>query len=437
MRQLLVRVADQGDTYLSWRWVDRPDQPEVEVLKSSVVTDARKRLDAALVHTGESADVVPVERVLAEGAFATPASELTLAEYLTSALLPQRLAVALLNAAYERPGERILLRVLPSPRLAPVPWELFVMPDGTRLVEVADVAHDVPAVIHVGRGRMPTGCWSDVKDGGVLYVLDPQVPSSRRPMSVAGSPGDPGYAVLQELIAQKPPVGERRLEVGARVDRRVLGQLLRHSTRPLARLVYLGHASSVAGEPGSAALHLSDKAEVYGFATVQHGHRPFTSFDLLVGTTRVESARPELDGAIMRPIDGEVPGHDIWPMPNRVALIACASGGDHRDVEPFGLVLATLNAGAELVTATRWPLPTDWAFELAGSDPEGAPTAQLVVEVDRCHEDDDPVKALAAWQRKRLAEWTTHGMLGDSPLLWAALSTHRAPARPVITGPLK
>ena len=88
-----------------------------------------------------------------------------------------------------------------------------------------------------------------------------------------------------------------------------------------SRLLYVGHATAADGDVGHAdraALHLADD-------------RPLTASDLM-------SAK--------------------LPMPPRVALLACASGGDYQFDEATGLVAAMILGGAQLVTATLWSLPT-------------------------------------------------------------------------------
>lgn len=50
------------------------------------------------------------------------------------------------------------------------------------------------------------------------------------------------------------------------------------------------------------------------------------------------------------------------PMPPRVALLACGSGGDYQFDEATGLVAAMILNGAQLVTATLWSLPTTAAY---------------------------------------------------------------------------
>jgi hypothetical protein len=86
-----------------------------------------------------------------------------------------------------------------------------------------------------------------------------------------------------------------------------------------SRLLYVGHATAADGDVGHAdraALHLADD-------------RPLTASDLM-------SAK--------------------LPFPPRVALLACASGGDYQFDEATGLVAAMILCGAQLVTATLWSL---------------------------------------------------------------------------------
>jgi hypothetical protein len=406
------------------------------VLDRKTLEAAITRLNDALVHEANDDEALAwthTARTLTTGAFATREGERALAEDLTAAVLPKRLARRLLEIGGQRSGSRLLVRVTPSPRLAPVPWELLVLPDGRRLVEVAEIAHDAPAVIHVDRGRLPMP-WADVKDRSVLYVIDPELPAGSGLRPVLGGVGDTGRKMLEDLLdvrmrASRLLPRDRRRAVRHGQDRKSLGDRLRDEGRPISRLLYFGHASSLDHEPGSAAIHLHDDAQVFGYATAQHNHRPLSAFDLLVGTLPIDTVDPRVDGVMNRPIQDDRPGHDIWPMPTRVAVIACASGSDHRNVEAFGLVMALLNAGAELVTTTRWALPTDSSFRLVDASADHAPTARLAAEVDRCHEVNDPVAAIAEWQRDQLAAWNQSGHLRDTPLLWASLTTHQAAAR--------
>ncbi|MDX3128322.1 hypothetical protein PV367_00510 [Streptomyces europaeiscabiei] len=138
-------------------------------------------------------------------------------------------------------------------------------------------------------------------------------------------------------------------------------------------------------------------------------HRPLSAKDLLLGTLPLRA-------------DG-VPGAQLWPAPPRVALIACESGGDLRFAESFGLATAVIHNGAQLVTATRWVLPTSFAFHRPAGLPQSVrPLTEAVVAVDAAHEDHDPVRRLRAWQRQQLDRWRADGRIEHSPLLWAALT---------------
>ncbi|MER7689818.1 hypothetical protein [Streptomyces sp. NPDC097610] len=114
------------------------------------------------------------------------------------------------------------------------------------------------------------------------------------------------------------------------------------------------------------------------------------------------SAKDLLLGTLPLRADG-VPGAQLWPAPPRVALIACESDGDLRFAESFGLATTMVHNGTELVTATRWVLPTSFAFHrLAGLPESVRPLTEAVVAVDAAHEGHDPLHHLGAWQRKRL-----------------------------------
>jgi hypothetical protein len=119
-------------------------------------------------------------------------------------------------------------------------------------------------------------------------------------------------------------------------------------------------------------------------------------------------------------------------MPRRVALIACEAD-DSRYVEQAGLTLAAVNAGARIVTTTRWTCPTDQSVNVAGDNVlpgEGATTA-MALAVDRAHESADPVAAIRAWQCRQLAAWRSAARMQElrqaAPLTWACLLTYVLP----------
>ncbi|MDQ0681459.1 hypothetical protein QFZ56_000422 [Streptomyces achromogenes] len=163
------------------------------------------------------------------------------------------------------------------------------------------------------------------------------------------------------------------------------------------------------GQSEDGTLHLCRGPQTTGLTETVRTHRPLSAKDLLLGTLSLRA-------------DGE-PGERIWPAPPRVALIGCESGGDLRFAESFGLATAMIHNGAEVVTATRWTLPTSFAFHrLAGLPESVRPRTEAVIAVDTAHESADPVARLADWQRERLDRWRTEGGIAYSPLLWAAMT---------------
>jgi hypothetical protein len=179
----------------------------------------------------------------------------------------------------------------------------------------------------------------------------------------------PGVTTSVELF--------RRADAG----RTWLADLLAHEP---SRLLYVGHATAADGDVGHAdraALHLADD-------------RPLSAADLM-------SLR--------------------LPMPPRVAMLACASGGDYQFDEATGLVAAMILGGAQLVTATLWSLPTAAGYrQFASGADDVDPMADAIIAVDRAHETTDAGCAVNAWQREQMRRWRD-GDRTTSPLYWAAL----------------
>ncbi|UOZ02919.1 hypothetical protein [Amycolatopsis sp. WQ 127309] len=398
----VLRFADAGHTFLSWRTTEDLDTVHTHPVDAGLVETVRGFLAAAspTPHEGESvADAV--RRSLADDALGSAAGEQRLARVLALNLLPADLVERLRRAS----GRRPLLRVQPSPRLADVPWGLLALPDrrparGTieevdscfvgddRVLDVADVALLAPA----GIPRKPPAA-----DGPPGYLLDPRIPGQSafgELGSVLGkqSAGSPLIRHLDARLGAGPvhPAAANGLDLVRRTDtdRRLLAELL---ARPCSRLVFVGHVSRVRDDHGAqTALHLSCAAELPGTAAPIGAHRPFTAADLAL--SRVDT------------------------MPARVALIGCASASDFGLAEPFGVLLAAVAAGAGLVAATVWALPTSAA--VPGADP----MAELVVAVDTALAGDDPVTELCEWQRTRLARWRERPEPARSPAFWAALT---------------
>nr|WSX75292.1 CHAT domain-containing protein [Streptomyces sp. NBC_00899] len=413
-----VRLADAGDLYMTWTWTRVAQGFGTGHAPFEEVDQAVRALTAALPGAGEGAE--GMRRAFASGAMAAYEAERRLARVLAEALWPSGLTEQIRHVA-ERAG-RPLVRIQPSPRVAQVPWELLAVGgDGggdVRLLDLADVVTTAPASLRRPGAPSREAPDADAHADAVVLVLDPRVPGFRAdsPLgSVLGAPGsDPGLlslvqsrldagAVVPQVAA--PAEAFRRTDL----DRDWLGAVLRKGAR---RLMYVGHVSGAPVEGGQSedgALHLCCGPGTDGLTEVIRTHRPLSAKDLLLGTLPLRA-------------DG-VPGAQLWPAPARVALIACESGGDLRFAESFGLASAMIHNGAELVTATRWVLPTSFAFHRLAGVPESVrPLTEAVIAVDAAHEHPDPVRRLGAWQRGQLDRWRTGGGIEHSPLLWAAMT---------------
>lgn len=439
--ELLVRMADVGDTYLSWTWSDLPGDARADRLEPASWTAAHLALDSAVPtdEAGPSEGTDQLARVLADGAFGSVRAESRLAALLGRAL-PQQLRDDLLRRAAEQP----LVRLAPSPSAAGFAWALAEVDDaGTRILDVADLVIDPPTLVHHERSRLPDreSCGDDA-----LWVVDPELPLSALDGGLAQviAPADlDHYRSLDDETRRRQVNHGAARVVGAggavrgRIDREQLSRALRSGP---GRFLYVGHVTGTADQPGSSALHLSDEltpeqvgdgdwgsAQPWssgGFAGRRRprpgDHLPLTAVDLVSGGRLRAAGGTEVIGA----------GHELWPMPPRVALIACESGSDYAVSETFGLVTAAINGGAEFVTATLWPMPTDLGLRRAlGEGPGFRPLADLVWATDLAHRRADPGAALCAWQRTRLDRWRREDSVSDSPLLWAAVATTHAPAR--------
>ncbi|MBH0778642.1 CHAT domain-containing protein [Nocardia bovistercoris] len=411
---VLVRMADAGDLYMSWRWEGDLAQAGVSVLPGAPIEEAVRALADALPNPTAPGGV---EHPLTAGAFAEAKSEYILAQQLSRALLPSGLADQL--AAVYRDGVRPRLLLQPSPRVAQVPWEIIAPAPELRLIDIADIGLLAPAGVLHAPGRVVRS-WERDRELPVVAVLDPRIPGFRADSalgSVLGRVSAPTpltdriahYAARKRLMpaVTEPTEIFRRTDV----DRAWLAAALRSGA---SRLIYVGHVTAAAPESGrseNAELHLSCTADATGFAEPTRNHRPLSAKDLLLGTHTLDPDTP-------------VAGNRLWPIPSRVALIACESGGDLRFSEALGLTAAMLNGGAELVTASRWPLPTDHAFHrTAGAPPEATPLTDAICAIDTAHEHPDPITTLADWQRTRLTHWRNTPSIENSPILWSAFAT--------------
>ncbi len=439
---LVLRFADVGvATYASLRVVGQPWRTVAWVVDEPLLLTALSQLTDALPEPRESEGRRDaIERALSRGPFASPDTELTVA-YILGLLLIGAAGWQLLLECLTSP--RAVLFVSPSARLARVPWGLLALPksgptveelvraraeaftrtgvapaqipwqladirehtDGNRLMEMVDVLMAVPQNI-VHSPRSPAG-WDARQDGPPVLVLDPRVPGQLADSALGSVLGRPSaqtpvaahFTELMRHLAVLPAV-DTVVELFRRpdADRRWLAKLLSQSSQAPSRLLYVGHASSADGDTGQAsradraALHLACTADIPGDADAIGDHRPLTASDLIA----------------LR-----------LPMPPRVALLACASGGDYQFDEATGLVAAMILAGAQLVTATLWSLPTTAAYrQFAG--PGGDPMSDVIVAVDHAHEAAEAGCAVNRWQRERMRRWRD-GDATASPLYWGAL----------------
>ncbi len=392
-RTLVLRFADVGvAVYASLRVVGSPSRTVTWVVEEPTLLSALEQLAEALPDPhGRESQRDAVERAIATGPFASQTSERELTRALGSHLIAAS-AWQLLTDCVAAP--RAALFITPSARLARVPWAALAMPgeDDVRLIELVDVLMAAPPNI-VNAPREPAD-WQARRAAPPLLVLDPRVPG-QRPDSPLGSvlgrptPGTPLARHFAGLTQRGPvlPTVATAVELFRRGD---AGRdwLAGHLAMGPSRLLYVGHATAADGDVGHAdraALHLADG-------------RPLTAAELM-------SAK--------------------MPFPPRVALLACASGGDYQFDEATGLVAALILCGAQLVTATLWSLPTAAGYrQFAPSSVDRLvdPMVDAIIAVDRAHGESDAGSSVNQWQREQMRRWRA-GDLSASPLYWAALVT--------------
>lgn len=387
---LVLRFADVGvATYASLRVVGHPAQTVTWVVEDARVGEALDGLAGALPEPAAGESIAEaVERALVAGPLATPDAERALARRLGSLLMSEP-AWQLVRGHASAPGTALFIS--PSARLARVPWGLLAMPGGAedhRLLELVDVLMAIPP--NIVNAPRPHTDWTGRRARPPLLILDPRVPGQRADSvlgSVLGRPASDNSLVrhFSDLVGRRevlPTVGTatelfRRTDA----DRDWFAAML---AREPSRLLYVGHASTGVDRSGRAdqsALHLAEPG-------------PLTAATIMA---------------------------QRMPVPPRVALLACASGGDYRFDEATGLVAAMILGGAQLVTATLWSLPTTAAYRRfvgGGTDPMG----ELVTAVDRAHDDDEGSRAVHRWQRDRLRQWRS-GDAAANPLYGGALVT--------------
>ncbi|WP_328356377.1 CHAT domain-containing protein [Mycobacterium sp. NBC_00419] len=435
---LVLRFADLGvATYGSLRVVGQPERTVTWVVEEPILLAAIEELQGALPDP-EGAETLAeaLNRALTSGPFATAERELTLA-YILGVLLISAPAWQLLADCVSDPLP--LLYISPSARLARIPWGLLAVPlagpsreeliaaraaaittrgttaaripwqladistltEGHRLMELADVLMAVPP--NIAHAPRTPARWPERRSTAALLVLDPRVPGQRPDSPLGSVLGRPSPDTrlsrhFADVMARRPvlPDAQSAVELFRRTDADRVWLAAQLQQQP-SRLLYVGHASAADrahGYADRAAIHLACTAAQPGAAEPVGDHRPLLAADLM-------SAQ--------------------LPMPPRVALLACGSGGDYQFDEATGLVAAMVLCGSQLVTATLWSLPTTAGYRRFTSS-IGDPMADVVIAVDAAHEADDAALAVNAWQRTQMRRWRD-GDTSACPLYWAALVT--------------
>ncbi|MGY1608751.1 CHAT domain-containing protein [Geodermatophilus sp. SYSU D00700] len=317
--------------------------------------------------------------------------------------------------------------IAPGPDLGAVPWELLTV-DGMdrRLVEVARVRGGISPASLVD---LPLPAAPHRPQGPVLRVMDPSRSRSRPTV----------LPIYPELV---PDAWRRRFDsaagdvlAGGSVEDAAAGRLRGCSRQQFSalltegawsRLLFLGHVS-VSDELSPTAAALEFDPDLRSWAD----RRPMQTDDgrLL--------ERPRHTHALSARVWLHAPQR--WPLPRRVAFIACQAD-DSRYAEQVGLTLAAIHAGARVITATRWTLPTDQTAGVPGEARVAAgegPTTALALAVDDAHGAPDPVDALRAWQLTQLRLWrradTAALRRWHAPLIWAAPVTYVLPDAPAVS----
>lgn len=406
-----LRYIDGEELFVNWIWDHQLEAPRMTMIPRGLVAAPLAELARALPTPlpGEDAHAA-LERSLTHGVLLDPAREQALAEKLTSSVVPHALALEL--NVLEQAGRRPHLRLQLSPSTAHVPWEILATSGPDRAIDMVDVSVLLPATLRNDPARTVSP-WRPASP--VAAVLDPAVPGFAAASGLGSvlGPVGPDHA-LAGMVAD---LGDRMRPAAATPEaafrRRDVGRTaLAVALQDAGRLMYVGHVTA-STHALDARLHLSDAASAPGLIPPLGRHRPYSAADIALGAEGLDPLRA----------------------PNRVALIACDSGGDGRYAEPTGLVAAFVNRGAEYVTATRWTLPTEAGLSryapVLGARAEGM-LSEAIIAVDAAHDSDDPVASLVAWQRAQRRAWTSTGDPRHAPIIWGSLTTAWAPEPPAV-----
>lgn len=302
-------------------------------------------------------------------------------------------------AAPRKPGApAATVVVAPAPELGLVPWDLLTVHHDVRLLERAVVRGGIsPATV----ADLALPAAPDAPDLPGLLVVDP-TGGRHDPVPLYPNGLPDGWTAAERA--------HRGYELHRDCSRARLATLLRD--RQWGRFVFHGHVASVdALSPTAAALVLADD---------RTGDPPVCTPDGRALEEPTATHRLSARVWLHRP--------QQWPLPRRVGIVACQAD-DAGYVEQTGLTLAALNAGARIVTTTRWTLPGDAS---ARADSSGVgPTTAVALAVDHALRAVDPTAALRTWQLEQLAAWRTAlspaVRRAHAPLLWSSLVTYALP----------
>jgi tetratricopeptide (TPR) repeat protein len=364
--------------HLYWSLIGHDGTVEAAAIPLASLEPVLARLAAALpsLLDGETSGNVARAR---SGALASPDSAVILANELGEMLIPPTLRnLAQARAAGGRP---LSLVVAPATELGQVPFGLLGLGKaGMHLAHGAIIRLGASAaLLEQVRHRKPGG-----SDQRVLCVIDPCGRELRDPsgnkktwsllpdgeLERAGIMEWPWLrdAVILSRSGHLPALQDSGHPAEqATVDQ--LGKVLR--TAGGGTLAYIGHVSNPSEDvPANASLVLDDDS--LSARDLFYDHDPRT-----------------------------------WPMPSRVALIGCGSGGT-RTPEWLGLAPASLWTGAQIVAVTSWDLIDEAdTWKLAGE----------VVSV--LHRSADPAAEWRVRFMRHLAEWKSR--TGPSLLSWGAI----------------
>ncbi|MFV0457837.1 MAG: CHAT domain-containing protein [Actinomycetales bacterium] len=305
----------------------------------------------------------------------SPDDELAAASLLGRALLPQPLSTALCRPSTSTAPDTVTIAT--RGWTSSLPWELLMIDEtGTRLLERALVIGGLTPVIPASRTRIAPQ--ADPSSPGCA-VVDPGPPTGAVPPLYPSGYPDRLTREFNSVADAITPAG-----VGTTKD-----DLAYHLHRMPSRFLYLGHV-----RPGTDA----DNADT---ALILSGQGP--RGDHLTARQWLSEAHH-------------------WPAPARVALIGCASD-DTSTYEQTGLVVSAINAGARLVTSTRWPLPADHPHPRACTPTQPLnheSLTDLAIAIHDAHTKPTALTHLRAWQLSQLTAWKHSGDLHHSPLLWAS-----------------